>query len=1527
MEESQSPMTSNVCKAQASNQKDSVQQVLDNNEQSINVVKDSGEQVEENIGQFQKESDETYAKKRQFIEDGSEKHVDENTEHNVCENMKQETEINNKQNLGNISVGKKMGLLLKETSDQLQERCGIKCILEKSGQKEVHSRQSYMQNDEYHYVLQNKTEEAKTNGCLNKNGTEQPIGNDFVTQSVEDIQASKTGTLLSVFVDVKDKQTKQDCDTIVSSSSGRSSPVLGEGSLLVMHSHENSVLCAMESEEAQNCVCNSADMDSSAVDKTFESVCRSLTVIERAFDPSDEIPQQDSLTPCSSTTDMLEERIQCLEDQRYPPKCCRVQPGCNGDYVCTRHSEQQLRSATPISEREGIFLSQPMLTDQAVHPSHGSQMEDISERLYYSSDLPDLNGTNLEEYLPLTDVTNTSSTLDDTNEVPIESMVDEHKNHGDNISDKCVESQVDNDGGNKSLKHDHGNLEESRNYPAYFEVVQQDECTKLQETSVHGEEAIQSTSAENQIKEDSEVESSSGLSEDGGVTTNDEDTLSSEEMLSVQKSEDTGRTSCFTSDVDDHRGPSPEMACLSNGSPDYMCRKQNNARIPQLVVHPGELQQNYMENMPLQFDQNEDNASSNSNTFPFLNPYASNLRYGDVNIADMNTARKGLKRKFDNPCNQHPHVPESQHSCYKDGVYSSLTQHAEYNYLCQYYQGYGRPPDVSTWTAVTSPFSQYPYTAPPCSAWKGLNYNMIASDQADIGANGVLHKNPPAYSSDPFFSSHYYPPTACRSSKAVSEGFPPSYYNHMTANMSVPSSLSSGSNNEMFSTPTSVTQEHNVHDKQSLVHYNQRYQYANTNMSSLQQAWSDTNLVNTGPNIQAFSENTNPQYTPSFNYYGEDQKRMDTKRSLSSGLRETLVPFKARNTKIVCTVNDLYTKTVKSILKKAEENYQQEKEGVLLPQDLSIHKPTEASLKLTEQYRSECRLKSPISALSSALDLSQKSAAKRKQLQYPEGEMIGQPAVAIPIVPTSSTITSPSGSSSSSDVASISATSVVSSSASQQEVSGTEVSAGYCMPSFQKGAYPAGTLLQAVPNCYGPIRSSLVSPYYSVLPVYSSTSPYQHPSAMMTAIPLYPNKMPSVQSQVQIQPTAVASPCEEVTGSASQQYGTQVTGYHDYPLIHAATHGDQGYDPSNVGVTPSIISYIPGPACKQNVKSVPSTGQPKRIFKPRHFDFTKLCIGTFMYSCALNDYSRTARIKFLFSKRKLVYEFQLNDINDVSTTERKQLTEIDIPFNSIVGLWTCERELRLEVNCPPKMFLGHKGQEKPRKFGVQNCAVYDRKKTVDLTNGQLSSAPYHYIHLKMCVGDKIKSELCSFDTRFEELLKSSFIVNTNKSLVSPDFEPSLNHPLLYPIPPRSALTQVPSVQSSTSPGRVRQPPLLPKKKGSLFAGCHCIHSCRSLQCSCCAHTESCTPACACRNCRNPLNLLLRMGIPSAIAQTDLCLMDNIYRLDNLDEYLNATVRLECCGIQMLLLRCVPGSFKCPNTHCNARYRFSWCHGW
>lgn len=78
-------------------------------------------------------------------------------------------------------------------------------------------------------------------------------------------------------------------------------------------------------------------------------------------------------------------------------------------------------------------------------------------------------------------------------------------------------------------------------------------------------------------------------------------------------------------------------------------------------------------------------------------------------------------------------------------------------------------------------------------------------------------------------------------------------------------------------------------------------------------------------------------------------------------------------------------------------------------------------------------------------------------------------------------------------------------------------------------------------------------------------------------------------------------------------------------------------------------------------------------------------------------------------------------------TPHRRLTEIEVPFNTVIGLWLFEREMRLEVNAPPTMCLGSKILEKHPKHGVHAPPIYDRHQLVDLTNGQLRTIPYHYV--------------------------------------------------------------------------------------------------------------------------------------------------------------------------------------------------------
>ena len=66
-----------------------------------------------------------------------------------------------------------------------------------------------------------------------------------------------------------------------------------------------------------------------------------------------------------------------------------------------------------------------------------------------------------------------------------------------------------------------------------------------------------------------------------------------------------------------------------------------------------------------------------------------------------------------------------------------------------------------------------------------------------------------------------------------------------------------------------------------------------------------------------------------------------------------------------------------------------------------------------------------------------------------------------------------------------------------------------------------------------------------------------------------------------------------------------------------------------------------------------------------------------------------------------------------------------------------DRELRLEVNTPPTMFLGSKILEKHTKYGVHAPPVYDRNQLVDLTDGQLKTVPYHYVCFLRSPGGRV----------------------------------------------------------------------------------------------------------------------------------------------------------------------------------------------
>ena len=100
----------------------------------------------------------------------------------------------------------------------------------------------------------------------------------------------------------------------------------------------------------------------------------------------------------------------------------------------------------------------------------------------------------------------------------------------------------------------------------------------------------------------------------------------------------------------------------------------------------------------------------------------------------------------------------------------------------------------------------------------------------------------------------------------------------------------------------------------------------------------------------------------------------------------------------------------------------------------------------------------------------------------------------------------------------------------------------------------------------------------------------------------------------------------------------------------------------------------------------------------------------------------------------MLYEFQLNDLESANVTPHRRLTEVEVPLNTVVGLWLYDKEMRLEVNTAPTMCLGSKILEKHTKIGVHApAAVYDRHQMVDLTNGEMKTVPYHYVGIFVCL--------------------------------------------------------------------------------------------------------------------------------------------------------------------------------------------------
>ncbi|KAG1685297.1 hypothetical protein GQR58_009139 [Nymphon striatum] len=199
----------------------------------------------------------------------------------------------------------------------------------------------------------------------------------------------------------------------------------------------------------------------------------------------------------------------------------------------------------------------------------------------------------------------------------------------------------------------------------------------------------------------------------------------------------------------------------------------------------------------------------------------------------------------------------------------------------------------------------------------------------------------------------------------------------------------------------------------------------------------------------------------------------------------------------------------------------------------------------------------------------------------------------------------------------------------------------------------------------------------------------------------------------------------------------------------------------NTGDLNTIPEFIEGPV---DVKE----------HRPRHFEMLSLQIGVFnAVEISHNCESRkmTNKFKVLFSKRRLVYEFIWpNRQFDSVKTDVIELACIYVPFKSIEALNITENEVIVHVNCKPHIY----GGSKQSSNGIVSSAnIFNTKKELDITDGQLSLAPVHKVTLKSNQCSKLKNFLTAFDRRFWYLLHREIPQAAYNETVLPEYTESI----------------------------------------------------------------------------------------------------------------------------------------------------------
>jgi len=97
--------------------------------------------------------------------------------------------------------------------------------------------------------------------------------------------------------------------------------------------------------------------------------------------------------------------------------------------------------------------------------------------------------------------------------------------------------------------------------------------------------------------------------------------------------------------------------------------------------------------------------------------------------------------------------------------------------------------------------------------------------------------------------------------------------------------------------------------------------------------------------------------------------------------------------------------------------------------------------------------------------------------------------------------------------------------------------------------------------------------------------------------------------------------------------------------------------------------------------------------------------------------------------------------------------------------------------------------------------------------------------------------------------------------------------------------------------------------------CQCTTGCDTLHCACIKAGRSCTQACGCVACDNPLNKV-------HVDQVSGCAIYNIEKYKHLSKQELEACHLLPCGCESQILRNLIGSYQC--SQCEKIYHYSFC---